>query len=61
MRVDDQRTGLEGWASSTPNLLNIAVNRVRKNVLIRNSASLDKKRYFDTAFKYLSKETVKIE
>ncbi|MEC3249752.1 hypothetical protein P9159_24435 [Bacillus cereus] len=61
MRVDDQRTGLEGWASSTPNLLNIAVNRVRKIVLIRNSVSLGKKRYFDTAFKYLSKETVKIE
>lgn len=62
MGVDDQRTGPLDWASSTPNLLNVAASRAKKYfVVIGNSDTWGKKEYFDTAFKYLSKETVKIE
>ncbi|MED1651702.1 C-terminal helicase domain-containing protein, partial [Bacillus pacificus] len=60
--VDDQRTGPLDWASSTPNLLNVAASRAKKYfVVIGNSDTWGKKEYFDTAFKYLSKETVKVE
>ncbi|NUJ09637.1 AAA domain-containing protein [Bacillus paranthracis] len=60
--VDDQRTGPLDWASSTPNLLNVAASRAKKYfVVIGNSDTWGKKEYFDTAFKYLSKETVKIK
>lgn len=60
--VDDQRKGPLDWAASTPNLLNVAASRAKKYfVVIGNSETWGKQEYFDTAFKYLSKEVLEVK
>lgn len=53
--VDDQKEGPLKWASSTPNLLNVAASRAKKYfIVIGNASSWGKKEYFETAINHLS-------
>ncbi|MBJ7987568.1 hypothetical protein JDS94_26490 [Bacillus cereus] len=57
--VDDQTNGPLKWASSTPNLLNVAASRAKNYfVVIGNSKIWGDLEYFNVAHNYLSKEAV---
>ncbi|PFD96104.1 hypothetical protein COE15_18025 [Bacillus cereus] len=60
--VDDQKQGPLKWASSTPNLLNVAASRAKEVfVVIGNAESWGKQEYFDIAYRYLTKELVELK
>lgn len=60
--VDNQKQGPLKWASSTPNLLNVAASRAKEVfVVIGNAESWGKQEYFDIAYRYLAKELAEIK